>query len=269
MKSCQLRMKVAWFAFIMCVALNTLCATVWGQTLAFPEAEGFGRFAQGGRGGQVIEVTNLNDSGTGSLRAAVEASGARTVIFRVGGTIEITSDNNRLRVMNPYLTIAGQTAPGDGILIRGGMLDVQTHDVIVRHLRIRPGPVAAIDAAQVFAVQGEIHDVIFDHVSMSWSTDEAFSVFSSLADVHNVTLQWSILSESLDCSTHPEGCHSKGLLVGASNLSEVSIHHNLLSHHQDRNPLLSSGNVDFVNIIIYNWGFDASGCRTDRWCCSG
>ena len=126
-----MRRSCLFLAFLWIFATGS---SAQAQTLAFPGAEGFGRFAKGGRGGRVIEVTNLNESGSGSLREALEASGARTVVFRVSGTIEV---NDRIRISNPSITIAGQTAPGEGVTVKG-MLDVRTHDVIIRYLRVRP-----------------------------------------------------------------------------------------------------------------------------------
>jgi pectate lyase len=225
---------------------------VQAQTLAFPGAEGFGRFAKGGRGGQVIEVTNLNDSGIGSLRAALTAQGPRTVVFRVSGTIDL---NNWIRIENPFLTIAGQTAPGDGVTIKG-MLDFRTDDVVVRYIRVRPGPgsIPSPEVTDAIAVTYNSNNVILDHVSLSWASDEVASIWGP-SDVNNITIQWSIIAESLHCPTprHPEGCHGKGTLIGGGT-TNASFHHNLLAHHVDRNPNLTSGNQDIVNNVIYNYG---------------
>jgi pectate lyase len=225
-------------------------------TLAFPGAEGFGRLAEGGRGGKVIEVTNLNASGAGSLRACVEASGPRTCVFRVGGTIDLGGRN--LHVLNPYLTIAGQTAPGDGIVIKGGGFPIQTHDIIIRYLRIRPGiwgsnlDARNNDAIQVIRKTGvSVYNVIIDHCSLSWAVDETASVYGGGDGVKDVTFQWNFITESLNCANHDEGCHGKGFLIGGG-ATNLSFHHNLLAHHPDRNPLLSSGNLDVVNNVIYN-----------------
>ena len=180
---------------------------------AFPGAEGFGSASVGGRGGTVIEVTNLNDSGPGSFRAAVEATGPRIVVFRIGGTIELQST---VLLTNPFITIAGQTAPGGGIAIKNtlffnryedpsGSLDIRTHDVIVRHLRIRPGAGPAgtsgseCDAIQVY---GNCYNVMIDHCSLSWAVDENFS---SWGNPHDFTVQWCIISEGLRNSVHSKG----------------------------------------------------------------
>lgn len=253
---------------IIALTFSVFASAQYAQaaTLAFPGAEGFGKFAKGGRGGRVIEVTNLNDSGAGSFRAAVEASGPRTVVFRVGGTINLDPSKKPPRISHPFITIAGQTAPGDGITIKGGMLDIRASHVIVRHIRIRPGHTvfnpAGGDAIQVFAFLNDVHDVMIDHVSMSWTTDEMFSVYAEPHEVRNVTIQWSSIAESLDCSTHPKGCHSTGMLVaGGDNVSGVSIHHNLFAHHEARNPLISNGDVDIVNNVMYNYGIQATGLQ--------
>lgn len=219
--------------------------------LAFPEAEGFGRLAKGGRGGQVFEVTNLKDNGLGSFRAALEAHGPRTVVFRVSGTIVLA---DRIQIVNPYLTIAGQTAPGEGVEING-MLDIQTHDIIIRYLRVRvgagslPEPVVR-DSIQITGPSSE--NIILDHVSLSWGVDETFSIWNAPAG--GFTVQWSIISESLNCPApqHPKGCHGKGVLIGGRT-TKVSFHHNLLAHHPDRNPNLTSGDIDMVNNVIYNY----------------
>lgn len=225
-------------------------------TLAFPGAEGFGRFAKGGRGGRVIEVTNLNDSGPGSLRAALTASGPRTVVFRVGGTINLT---DHIWITKPFLTIAGQTAPGDGIQLKGGGLGIKASDVIIRYLRSRPGPTVP-DHQNNSALQiirntsgPAVTNVIVDHVSLSWAENEVFTIWGTATQVFDVTLQWSIISEGLHCANHPLGCHSKAALLG-NGTSGITLHHNLLVHNVDRHPTVQGGNQDFVNNIIYNWG---------------
>jgi pectate lyase len=222
--------------------------------VAFPGAEGFGARSVGGRGGVVIEVTNLDDSGSGSLRAAIEATGPRTVVFRVGGTIEVFTG---LDIENPYITIAGQTAPGDGIQIRNHpsntapALQVETHDVVLRYLRLRPGPsLRRTTSLDPLTITRDAYNVIVDHCSLSWGTDEGFQTWYS---VHDITIQWSIISEALHCSTHEEGCHSTGMILGDQN-TRVSVHHNLLAHNDRRNPRVRGGDMDVVNNVIYNVG---------------
>jgi pectate lyase len=233
---------------------------------AFPGAEGSGAAAVGGRGGQVIEVTNLDDSGPGSLRAAIQARGPRIVVFRIAGTIALDS---QLRIEHPYMTIAGQTAPGGGILIKskgvdGDSLHIATHDVIIRYLRIRVGAGSWLstgegsrgDAAAVYGGT-DIYNIIFDHVSCSWATDETFSVWANYGGASNITFQYGILAEPL------EG-HSTNFITGGqtSALSEmvgdVDIHHTLFMNSSHRNPLVKTPTLRFVNNIIYNWGFYAT-----------
>ena len=224
---------------------------------AFPGAEGFGANSVGGRGGRVIEVTNLDDSGPGSLRAAIETERPRIVVFRVGGTIELQSG---LAITNPFITIAGQTAPGGGITLRNDPsntetpLKIKTHDVVIRYIRSRPGPSTelddTLDAITIGNREGGPYNVIVDHSSFSWATDE---VVNSWYDAHDITIQWSIVSEGLHCSTHEKGCHSKGMLLGSDGSRNISIHHNLFAHNVERNPLIkTSGLVDVVNNVMYN-----------------
>ncbi|MEZ4683873.1 MAG: hypothetical protein R2932_57655 [Caldilineaceae bacterium] len=220
---------------------------------AFPGAEGFGSLTVGGRGGRVIEVTNLNDSGPGSLRAAIDAEGPRIVVFRVGGTIELRS---RIDIANPFITIAGQTAPGGGITLKNhpsvvhSPLRVMTHDVVIRYLRSRPGPSAELsDVLDALTISAG-YNIIIDHSSFSWGTDEVFNIWY---DVHDVTVQWSIISEGLHFSTHPEGGHSNGMLIGSDGAGQISIHHNLFAHNRRRNPKVNmTGTADVVNNVIYN-----------------
>jgi hypothetical protein len=223
--------------------------------LAFPEAEGYGRFARGGRGGRVIEVTNLNDSSSGSLRAAVEAEGPRTVVFRVGGTIYLKS---KLVIRNPYITIAGQTAPGDGICISGytfGMLG--THDVIMRYVRIRVGDEGGTSDGTGFASSD--HSII-DHCSISWTIDEA----CSSRGAKNISFQRNIISEALNMSIHGGYVGTgKGHSFAASISGLIgSFHHNLLANCAGRNWSLAggltqggefAGELDIRNNVVYNW----------------
>lgn len=215
--------------------------------LAFPTAEGYGKYTVGGRGGVVYEVTNLNDRGEGSLRVAVEASGSRTVVFRVSGNIELESP---ISIQNPYITIAGQTAPGDGICLKNHPLDIGADQVIVRYIRVRPGDVSGNDYD---AVSGRYtKHIIVDHVSASWSIDEAFSVYHC----DSITVQWCLISESLYGSNHIKGSHGFGGIWG-SNFG--TYHHNLLADHSSRNPRMASGSgyTDYRNNVIYNWGHNS------------
>jgi hypothetical protein len=237
--------------------------------VAFPGAEGFGTSTPGGRGGVVVAVDNLNDSGPGSLRAAVESSGARIVVFRTGGTIELQSP---IKIRDPYITIAGQTAPGGGILLKGEGLIISSHDIIVRGLRIRIGdlgsPSCCRDGINIStsSATSDIYNVVIDHCSVSWAIDENIATWESSSnnfDLYDVTIQWTISSEALHDSIHiDEGDtspapHSMGLLIGRDS-ERISIHHNLLGMNNSRNPRMDSivaGEV--VNNLIFAWGKDA------------
>ncbi len=224
--------------------------------LAFPEAEGYGRFAIGGRAGKLYAVTSLEDAGPGTLREAVEATGPRTVVFRVGGTINLKS---KLIVRNPYLTVAGQTAPGDGICLKSytfGCSD--THDVIIRHVRIRVGDESGL-TQDGSGARGSDH-VIYDHCSISWSIDEGFSS----REGGNLTVQRCIISEALDIANHKKYTEGKGHSFAASISGNVgSFHHNLLANCTggnwslagglDRTGQSLAGKLDIRNNVVYNW----------------
>jgi pectate lyase len=217
------------------------------KQLAFPGAEGYGKYTIGGRGGEVFEVTNLHDSGEGSLRAAAEAEGPRTVVFRVSGTIDLKSN---LTIRNPYITIAGQTAPGDGICIKRYPLSIGAEEVIIRYIRVRLGDESGVDADAISSRYNK--NIIIDHVSASWSVDEVMSIYHN----ENVTVQWCLIAESLYQSNHIKGAHGFGGIWG-SNYS--TYHHNLLAHHSSRNPRFASGcgNTDYRNNVLYNWGYQS------------
>lgn len=218
---------------------------------AFPQAEGFGAYALGGRGGKVIFVDNLNDDGPGSLRAAIMDPDPRIVIFRVSGTIELQSE---LRVTHPFITIAGHTAPGDGICLKNFPLKIhRTHDVIVRGIRVRPGIelLRAGGSTDGIAVEWS-RNVIIDHCSASWSTDEILNTNNQAIDV---TVQWCIFSESLNNSVQGRE-HGYAATLGGT---RTSYHHNLLAHNKGRNPSIGGGDrgrrteLDFTNNVVYNW----------------
>lgn len=227
---------------------GNLYANEKGGVLAFPTAEGYGKYTIGGRGGKVYEVTNLNDSGEGSLRAAIEAKGPRTVVFRVSGTIDLKS---ALNIRNPYITIAGQTAPGDGICIKRYPLNISADEVIIRYIRIRLGDESTRSDDAISARYRK--NIILDHISASWSIDETMSIYHC----ENVTIQWCMITESLSQSNHTKGSHGFGGIWG-SNYS--TYHHNLLAHHSSRNPRWASGGGfnDYRNNVLYNWGYNSS-----------
>jgi len=235
---------------------------------SFPGAEGFGSATPGGRGGRVIEVTNLNSEGPGSLREACEASGPRIVVFRTGGLINITRTIN---IRNPFITIAGQTAQGDGICMGGGAgLNIATHDVIVRGLRVRVGdnPAGPVgdnrDGIGVANNNEQPYNIILDHCSVSWAIDENIQLWYAC---HDVTIQWCITSEALDSSLHQKGPHSKGMIIGPG-ANGVSIHHNLFAHNVERNALISvDTKTEFINNLVYNWksrGLNLGNCYPEH-----
>jgi rhamnogalacturonyl hydrolase YesR len=220
-----------------------------GPARAFPGAEGFGAFAAGGRGGDVYHVTTLADSGPGSLRHGVAtARGPRTIVFDLSGTIFLRSD---LVIDKPFLTLAGQTAPGDGVTVAGFMTSIDgTHDVVVRFIRFRPGDINCPEFQGDALTVVRSRDVIIDHVSASWSVDETLSVTHS----ERVTVQWSIITESLNAACHQEGRHGFGSLLRWGS-GGITFHHNLFAHHASRNPRLGDDlGLDFVNNVVYDWG---------------
>lgn len=246
-------------ALVLATASGAAESSAASRPLAFPTAEGYGRFAQGGRGGRVLVVTNLNDAGPGSLRAAVEAEGPRTVVFAVSGRIELQS-KLVVRPANSYLTIAGQTAPGLGICISNYNLGVLgAHDVIIRYLRVRPGRNAGV-TLDGMGLAGAT-DCIIDHCSISWSLDEAFSSRGA----RNITLQRTLISEALNVAGHkkyPAGtAHGYAASIGGD---VGSFHHNLLAHCAGRNWSMAggldkanghryAGRLDIRNNVVYNW----------------
>lgn len=242
------------------------------QTLAFPGAEGAGRFAAGGRGGAVLHVTNLADSGPGSLRAAVEARGPRTIVFDVAETIRLAAD---LVIREPRVTIAGQSAPGGGIALADATLIVHADDVIIRHLRVRRGDRTPGEGDAIWIRGGR--RIILDHVSASWSIDETLSAsarYGAGEGYYDLTVQWSIIAESLRRSHHSKGEHGYGSLIRGGRGARVSFHHNLWAHHVARMP--RPGNyagpdtdpegplMEFRSNLFYNWGRGFAGYDEDE-----
>src|SRR3712207_3788118 len=235
---------------------------------AFPGAEGAGALALGGRGGRVLRVTNLEDSGPGSLRVAVEAKGPRTIIFDVGGTIRLSKP---LVVRNGQVTIAGQNAPGGGITLRDRHFEIAADDVVVRYIRARLGDEGAVESDAFTISRGK--QVIVDHVSASWSVDETLSSGSDYKtpkdDLRDVTVQWSIISESMRRSVHAKGDHGYGSLLRGAKGARMSFHHNLWAHHAARMPRPGNyltpqqdsvgASYDFRSNVFYNWGGSQAG----------
>ncbi|MCX7723342.1 MAG: polysaccharide lyase [Verrucomicrobiae bacterium] len=242
-------LRIAWVGTTL-ASVGVTLASGRAAIPAFPGAEGAGAFTPGGRGGKVFVVTNLNDGGPGSLREAVEASGPRIVVFGVSGIITLT---NRLQINNPFITIAGQTAPGDGICVRGETTEINTHDVVIRYVRFRRGNLTRRDDALGGYPRGNI---IIDHCSFSWGLDENVSLYRWIErgpdgqmkkrPVENITIQWCIVSEALDLNNHAFG--------GTWGGRNASFHHNLLACNTGRNPSIGYGDhVDFRNNVIFNW----------------
>jgi len=214
---------------------------------AFPGAEGGGAYTPGGRGGKVLVVTNLNDHGDGSLRWACEQGGARIVVFNVAGIIRLSSP---VKIMAPYITIAGQSAPGDGVCIAGATVEINTHDVIIRHLRFRRGNLNPFLRDDALGGQ-PIGNVIIDHCSASWGLDENLSLYKHnyngrILPTVNLTIQNCISSEGLD--TYGQGC---GSTIGGRNCTFIR---NLWACNIGRNPSVGYGDdFNLINCVIFNW----------------
>ena len=249
-------------SFTQCTAQKNVSGNDQSIPIAFPGAEGYGKYATGGREGKVLIVTNLNDDGEGSFRKAATANGPRIIVFAVSGTIHLNSSVS----IKANATIAGQTAPGDGICIADKSVQLGGDNIIVRYIRFRLGDKFQRQAGQVdgsggedaFGGGGKKH-IIIDHCTFSWSNDECFSVYNG----DSSTFQWNIISEPLNYSYHFETGdkdwehHGYGGIWGGKHLTA---HHNLFAHCNNRNPRFNGNRqgiqefVDYTNNVIYNWG---------------
>lgn len=251
-------------AVVMCSLFSPAVSPAAEKLPAFSGAEGFGATSRGGRGGEVLPVTNLKDYRpgqkpiVGSLRAACEAKGPRTIVFRIAGTIELAAT---LKISEPQVTIDGQSAPAGGICLKNYGVSINTQDVVLRYLRIRPGD----ELGPVYKKRGKSFEpdglsigapsrrVIVDHCSVSWAIDECLSV--SGAGISDVTVQWCLISESLNDSFHAKGPHGYGSLLRTN--GRLSFHHNIYAHHRSRSPrpgTYGEGSIllDFRNNVIYD-----------------
>jgi pectate lyase len=242
-------------------------ATAAAAPLAFPGAMGVAATTSGGRGGEVVRVTTLAPGGSGSFLEAVMKPGPRIVVFEVGGIIDL--GESTVKITEPFLTIAGQTAPAPGItLIRGG-IDIATHDVVIRHIRVRPGDGgrARLSGNDYDAIStlGGAHDVIVDHCSLTWATDENLSASGPRftgstpeewrrGTSHRITFSNNLIAEGLADSVHVKGEHSKGSLIH-DNVTDILIVANLYAHDKERSPLFKGGvRGAIINNLIYDPG---------------
>ncbi|MBI5769165.1 MAG: pectate lyase [Verrucomicrobia bacterium] len=262
--------SAGWLACaLFLVALSAVAAD-----RAFPGAEGWAAFTPGGRGGKILRVTTLAPSGPGSFIEAIKAKGPRIVVFEVGGVVDLSSQ--KAVINEPFLTIAGQTAPSPGITLIKQELQVATHDVVIRHIRMRTGEAghakkSGWEADGLSTLSGA-SNVIVDHCSFAWATDENLSVSgkaflgANAAEwrrntSHTITYSHNIVAEGLSHSTHTSGEHSKGTLV-MDNSTEVLLLRNLYANNSQRHPLAKGGTwVGIVNNVIYNPAIQAIGYR--------
>ncbi len=250
------------------VLVSFVCLTVQAnaQTLAFPQATGWAKETVGGRGGQIIRVTSLAADGPGSLKAAIDAKGPRIVVFEVGGAIDL--GRTSLEIKEPYLTIAGQTAPSPGITIIRGGIDIRGHDVIIRHIRIKTGADGQAkrsgwEADSLSTVAAR--NVIIDHCSLTWGIDENMSASGPRftgqtveewrnGTSRNITFSYNLAAEGLADSSHPKGEHSKGSLIH-DNATGILFYRNIWAHNVERSPLIKGGaQAAMINNLIYDPG---------------
>jgi pectate lyase len=257
----KLLLPILILCFFACAHGKVTTASDNDRPVAFPGAEGFGKYTTGGRGGKAMIVTNLNDNGPGSLREAVQGKFPRIVVFAVSGTIHLQSP---LSILG-NITIAGQTAPGDGICLADYPVSMRGNNIIIRYLRFRMGDKnqkgGMVDGNGGDDAFGGTHNknLVIDHCSASWSTDEVFSIYAG----DSTTVQWNLIAEPLNYSYHFEAGdtgyehHGYGAIWGGRH---TSYHHNLFADCNSRTPRfdgirnIPEENCDFVNNVIYNWG---------------
>ena len=250
-------LKLYYISLKVVLIIFIIPSITWAFVPAFPGAEGGGAESIGGRGGRIIEVTNLNNCGPGSFRAACEASGPRIVVFRVAGIIDL--DGKRIIISNPYITIAGQTAPEGGITIKGHELRIKTHDVIIRYIRVRTGRRDDFSKQEgdAIALVNDCYNVIIDHCSLSWSNDENAQIWSEANASHHITFSWNLIAEGL---TYNHG--SCGFIAGSNKdalgIHDISIHHNLFMNNDGRSPFVKCRDARIINNLIYNWHWCAT-----------
>ncbi len=252
----------------LCLVLTTAIVEVFAtpnrlSLSIIPNLSGFGTQTPAGSGRhlrkvatQIIFVSNLNDKGRGSLRACAEARGPRTCIPIVGGIIRLSE---AIRIRSPFLTIAGQTAPAPGLTLTQAGISIESHDVLIQHIAIRPGdsmrgaPPRERDGISIGAPRPRsVYNVVIDHASLTWAIDENISTAYPLT--HDVTLSNSVIAEGLHHSIHPKGPHSKGIMVGDDS-KRITIARNLVAFNEERNPYLKPGtSVEFLNNVVYGWG---------------
>jgi hypothetical protein len=253
-------------ARLFTLSIVLLSAYVCAATAQVPPvllgATGFGMDTPAGRSGKVIRVTNLDAEGPGSLRAALETDGPRIVVFEVGGVIDLGKKD--LAISAPFVTLAGQTAPSPGITIIRGSLLVQTHDVFIQHIRVRPGDAgepkrSGWEPDGIAAIGGNAYNIVIDHCSISWAVDENVSVSGprtegSDATAHKITLSNCIIAEGLNNASHSKGRHSKGALIHDF-CKDIAVIGNLYAHNAQRNPYFKAHTTGvIVNNVVYNPG---------------
>lgn len=228
-----------------------------------PNLHGFGTTTVAGSGrhltpsrSQIIRVRTLSDSGPGSLRECINLRGPRTCLFEVSGAINLRSI---LRIRSPYITIAGQSAPKPGITLTHGGISIETHDVLIQHIAVRPGDSTngvsprARDGVSIGAPPpGSAYNVVLDHLSVTWAIDENIS--TAYPGTHDITIANSLIAEGLHRSIHPKGPHSKGVMIG-NNSQRITLYRNIIALNEERNPYIKPGaSVEMINNVVYGWG---------------